>query len=177
MSTHDRVEAAFISLIHDYLIRLFVNADKMLLSAGIKKGDNVLEVGCGPGFFTLPAAEIVGEDGYVYANDINPIFIKKVEKKLRKSSTTNAQVMLEDVTKTSLENDSIDVAFFFGVFHNLTSILDEVFTEMHRILKPDGLIAIQKSGKPIEKYLPQITKDGKFEFLEQKERVILFKKK
>ena len=62
MSIHDRVEAAFITLMHKYLYSLIVNPTKMLIAAGLKEGNIVLEVGFGPGFFTFPAADIVGEN-------------------------------------------------------------------------------------------------------------------
>ena len=103
-----------------------MDAKDLLIPAGLKKGQKVLEVGCGPGFFTIPAAEIVGESGYVYAIDINPFAVKKVQKKLEKNKIQNALVTLEDIRKTSLEKDSIDLVFYFGVIHNLMNIFDEV---------------------------------------------------
>ncbi|MHA1851871.1 MAG: class I SAM-dependent methyltransferase, partial [Candidatus Heimdallarchaeaceae archaeon] len=52
------------SFIHDNAIRQkFGNPKKILKAAHLKEGQIVLEIGCGPGFFTLPAAEIVGEKG------------------------------------------------------------------------------------------------------------------
>ncbi len=177
MSLHDRVEAASITLMHKYLYSLFVDPTEMLVSAGLKKGDKVLEVGFGPGFFTIPAADIVGKDGFIYAIEINPIFVKKVKRKIEKMDKNNIEIKLENVLQTSLDDNSIDVAFFFGVFHNLTAIIDELVKEMYRILKPGGLMSIQKSGRPMEKYLNQITKSGKFEVMEIKKRVILVKKK
>ena len=176
MSLHDRVEAAFITMMHKYMYRLFVNPEKLLLSAGLKKGDKVLEVGFGPGFFTFPAAEIVGEKGLVHAIEINPIFVKKIKKKVEKIGSKNISVILENVTQTSLKDNSTNIAFFFGVFHNLTKIIDDVITEMYRILKPEGLMSIQKSAKPIDKHMNQITESGKFELVESKKRVVIFKK-
>jgi len=82
MSLHDRIEFMFISIMHETLYGLFMKPEKLLVPAGIKKDQQVLEVGCGPGFFTIPAAEMVGEKGMVYAIDINPYAIKKVEKKI-----------------------------------------------------------------------------------------------
>jgi hypothetical protein len=41
--------------------------------AGIRSGEEVLEIGCGTGFFTVPAAELVGNKGRVYAVDPHPL--------------------------------------------------------------------------------------------------------
>ncbi|MFW9852094.1 MAG: class I SAM-dependent methyltransferase [Candidatus Thorarchaeota archaeon] len=176
MSLHDRIEFAFISFMHDTMYGIFMDAEKLLVPSGIKKEQKVLEVGCGPGFFTIPAAEIVGNKGLIYAIDINPFAIKKVEKKIKKANIKNVKVMLADVTDTKLQENSIDVAFFFGVIHNLIGIIEDVIKEMYRILKPNGTIAIQKGRKSKTNIITIITKNKYFRFLEEKDRVILFQK-
>ena len=50
---------------------------------GAKRGDVILDYGCGIGFNTISAAEIVGKEGIVYALDIHPLAIKSVEKKIK----------------------------------------------------------------------------------------------
>ena len=161
---------------HDTLYGLFMDAEKLLIPAGLEEGQQVLEVGCGPGFFTIPSAKIIGEKGFVFAIDINPFAIKKVEKKIKKANVTNVKVMLADVSDTKLQDNSIDVAYFFGVIHNLIEIIDDVIKEMHRIIKPNGTIAIQKGRKSKTNIVSLITKNNLFTFLEEKRRVILFKK-
>ena len=54
-----------ISLMYDNpLLPYFRNPQRLLKAAGLKPGQKVLGVGCGPGFFTIPAAKIVGgEEG------------------------------------------------------------------------------------------------------------------
>lgn len=176
MSLRDKIEFAMITFVHDKMYGLFMKPHKLLIPAGLKKGQHVLEVGCGPGFFTLPAAEIVGEEGLIYANDINPFAIKKIEKKIKKASVKNVKTLLEDVTETSLEDNSIDLAFLFGFMHFLNKFLDKVLIEMHRILKDDGYISIQKWIISEEKLIKDITKDGLFELKEKTKRILVFKK-
>ena len=56
-----KLSHACIVLMHDNpLLRVILDPHKRLKEAGVPTGQTVLEVGCGPGFFTLPAAEIVG---------------------------------------------------------------------------------------------------------------------
>jgi len=76
---HSNFAFWIISVMHDNpLLPIFRNPYRLLEVAGLKSGQKVLEVGCGPGFFTLPAAKIVGEEGYIYAVDVHPLAIKKV---------------------------------------------------------------------------------------------------
>jgi ubiquinone/menaquinone biosynthesis C-methylase UbiE len=49
------------------LRRRFFDPNRTLKGAGICSGQQVLEVGCGTGFFTIPAAALVGDEGCVYA--------------------------------------------------------------------------------------------------------------
>ena len=73
-----------ITIMHDNpFLPIFRNPYKVLKAAGLKSGQKVLEVGCGPGFFTLPAARIVGNEGSVYAIDTNPFAIERVTKKIK----------------------------------------------------------------------------------------------
>ena len=176
MSLHDRIEFWCISLMHDKMYSLFMDGESMLKSAGIKENDVVLEVGCGPGFFTIPAAKIVGDNGFVYAIDINPFAIKKVDKKLLREDIKNVKTMLVDVTESTLEDKSITIAFFFGVIHSLMDVLDETINEMHRILEDQGTMVIQKSWKSTKDLIKKITEKGLFDFIEEKKRIVIFKK-
>ena len=58
------------------LLPIFRNPHKLLKAAELKPGQKVLEVGCGPGFFTIPAAKLVGKEGFIYAVDVHPLAIK-----------------------------------------------------------------------------------------------------
>ena len=82
MTLVDRINFRLLSLIHDDLYGLIRDPEADLKAAGVQAGQRVLEVGCGPGFFTAPAARIVGKQGSLVALDINPLAIEKVERKI-----------------------------------------------------------------------------------------------
>ena len=130
-----------------------------------------MEVGCGPGFFTIPAAKLVGDNGCIHAIDLQPLAIKTTEKKLQKSRLTNVKVKIADATKTGLPTESIDLVFLFGVIHALP--LEQVLPELHRVLKPGGALAAQTfSGRSVE----QMAREGLFTFVGKEGRVFNFQK-
>ena len=176
MSVYDKVHFKMISFIHDTLYGLFVNPYKLLKEAGLKSGQKVLEVGCGPGFFTVPAAEIVGEKGRVYALDVNPAAVENVRRKISKKGLKNVEVLLADAGKTGLPDESIDIAFLFGVIHALDDV-DAVMQEMHRVLKSSGILSIQKSWWSEKRLLDAVTKNNLFSFREKTGRVFKFEKR
>ena len=175
MSIYDRVHFRIISFVHDTLYSLFVNPYELLNAAGLKSGQKVLEVGCGPGFFTIPAAKIVGEKGKVYALDVNPVAVETVRRKIEEKNLENIEVILADASETGLPDESIDTAFLFGVVHALDDV-DAVMWEMHRVLKAKGVLSIQKSWWSEKKLLDTVTKNGLFSFKEKIGRVFKFEK-
>ncbi len=53
---------------------------EFLLQIGVTPGDVLLDFGCGPGYFCLPAARVVGAEGCVYAVDKNPRVLRQVRR-------------------------------------------------------------------------------------------------
>src|SRR5262249_1385579 len=64
---------------------------KLLRRLGLRPGDTLADVGSGPGFFTLPAAEIVGAEGLVYAADIQGEMLTAVRSRAAQAGLTNAK--------------------------------------------------------------------------------------
>ena len=80
------------AFIHDNpLRRRLSDPFQTLENAGLKPGLKVLEVGCGPGFFTIPAAKIVTESGKVYALDVHPLALEKVQTKIEIEKISNVE--------------------------------------------------------------------------------------
>jgi len=142
VSIGDRISYGFISLIHDKLYALIRDPYPSLRDAGLAPGQRVLEVGCGPGHFTVAAADLVGEFGHVCALDINPLAIARVRQRVAKTGTTNVEAMLSDVADTDMPDESFDLVFVFGLGHDRSDVAD-MWTELHRLLRPQGILAIE----------------------------------
>lgn len=123
---------------------LFRDKRGEVLLTGVKSGDVFLDFGCGLGFSTLPAAEIVGEQGVIYALDIHSLAIDTVRRKAEKKGLGNIKTILSG-QETGISGESVDIAFLLNV---LPMIKDRsgVVKEIYRVLKPSGSLWV-KSGK------------------------------
>ena len=165
-----------ITLMHDNpLLPIFRNPYKLLKTAGLKPGQKVLEVGCGPGFFTIPATKIVGKEGTIYAVDVHPLAIKRVQKKIEKEGIKNVTPILANASNTRLPDQSVDLAFLFGLRY-IAGGLENVISEMHRILKSGGVLSFEKTRGPEKKLIDEVERGG-FIYSRKQARIFLFTKK
>jgi len=138
----DSVHFKLMSLVHETLYGLFKDPHKALNAAGIKPGQKVLEVGCGPGFFTIPAARMVGPKGSICALDMSPSAIERVQQKIERAGATNVETLLSDAARTGLPDESFDLIFLFGLDH-AKGDMRGIMAEMHRLLKPGGVLSME----------------------------------
>ena len=65
----------------DNWFRRIIQSPKKIVGDYIKPGDRVIDMGCGPGFFTIDMAGMVGKEGKVIAVDLQEHMLQKVRKK------------------------------------------------------------------------------------------------
>lgn len=120
----------------------FFGADKVLGGAGLRAGETVLEIGCGTGYFTLPAARLLGDHGSLVAMDHLSASVEAVTAKVQAASLSNVRVVHGDALDTGLTSESCDAVLIFGVIPAPALPLDLLLREMHRVLKPEGTLAV-----------------------------------
>lgn len=118
---------------------LLLPRDAVLREVNIQPGSRVLDYGCGPGGYVTGTAELVGESGKVYALDIHPLAIQRVQDIANKKQLTNVETIRSDCP-TGLPDNSVDVALLYDIFH-LLSNPQAILTELHRVLKEDGTLS------------------------------------
>ena len=108
---------------------------------GIRRGDTVLEVGPGPGAFTVDAARRAGPEGRVLAVDIQPAMIARLQRRLREMGVTNVETRVASAYDLPVDEATVDRAFLVTV---LAEIPDPVraLEEIRRTLKPGGRLSI-----------------------------------
>ncbi len=138
---------AFISVALDSdLRRKLQPPDLIVARAGIKEGMSVLDLGCGPGFFTIPIARAVGPQGKVYALDIQPAMLARLEAKLAQPENAdvgNIEPRLASAYELPFGDNYLDAASLVGV---LDEIPDQprALKELRRVLKPGGILAVSE---------------------------------
>jgi ubiquinone/menaquinone biosynthesis C-methylase UbiE len=160
MTTADRVRFRMMSLVHEDLYRVFRDPYEALKAAGLEPGQEVLEVGCGPGFFTVPAARMVGEEGSVHALDINPLALERVRHKVEKEGVENVCTVLADAGQTGLPDESFDLIFVFGLGRAIGGA-DRIMAEVHRLLRPGGTLSIEGRLLPPSKLFQPVRREGR----------------
>jgi ubiquinone/menaquinone biosynthesis C-methylase UbiE len=172
---HSKFAFWIICFMHDNpLLPIFRNPYTLLKAAGLKSAQKVLEVGCGPGFFTIPAAKIVGDEGVIHAIDVHPLAIKRVQKKIKRERIKNVTPILGNAADTGLPDRSIDLAFLFGLQY-IAGGLENVVAEIRRILKPDGVLSFEKTRGPEKELVDEVERGG-FVYSGRKRRIFLFTK-
>lgn len=126
-----------------------------LVKLGLKAGDVVADIGCGIGYFSIPAAEIVGQKGIVYATDISLEMIEVVETKAAESNVINIRPIVTGEYDLKLADNSVSFAFMCTVLHEIEDKV-RFINEAKRILVQQGRIAIVEWSKKNSDWGPPI---------------------
>jgi ubiquinone/menaquinone biosynthesis C-methylase UbiE len=148
---------------------------EILKEVGIKPGSRVLDYGCGPGGYVVGAAELVGESGKVYALDIHPLAVQRVQNIARKRQLTNVET-IHSGCRTGLPDNSVDVVLLYDVFHELSDH-QEILVELHRVLKKDGTLSFNDHHMREVEILSRVTSGRLFELSEKGKRTYAFSKR
>lgn len=108
------------------------------------------DLGCGSGVFTIPLSKKVKR---VYAIDVEPKMIEIVDQKIIKNKIINIATMLSLDNKIPLANDFLDLLLTINTLHEFND-LNRTLSEIYRILKPNGKVAVVDFKKKNEGFGP-----------------------
>lgn len=116
------------------------NTDLLMKILDIKPGQTVADIGAGSGYITRRLAKMVGEEGTVYAVDVQPEMLKILGDNLEKENIKNVVTKLGEEKDPRLPDGSLDLIVMVDVYHEFAWPF-EMLSQMKKALKPCGRIA------------------------------------
>lgn len=123
------------------VLRRLIQPPVKIIGEYIQPGDTVMDIGCGPGFFTFPMADLVGDNGKVVAIDLQPEMLDKISRKLNASEK---RIVLHKSKAETLGLASDVQADFILAYYMVHETPDQLvlFTEIKQHLKSGGEILV-----------------------------------
>ena len=126
----------------------------------LRRGDSFLDMGCGPGDYSMKASEMVGDSGIVYSLDRWVEGIDELEEMAASQGIENIRAMASDITeRLPIKDESVDLCFVSTVLHSLdlADVGEALFGEVRRVLKPGGRVAIIECKKEEQPFGPPLS--------------------
>jgi len=115
--------------------------DQVMDAIGIQPGMVGAEIGAGRGRYVVQLAVRVGEEGKVYAEDIDAASLRHLDQRCERWGLTNVVSVLGDVTDPRLPEGELDFIFVISAYHHFSDPTT-LLRKARSALKPDGMVAI-----------------------------------
>ena len=125
----------------DNPVRNLVHKPLRILEAYVSKGMTVLDLGCGPGFFTIEMAKLVGEAGKVIAADLQQDMLDKVAAKINGTDLKQRIELHKCQVDTIGISQKVDFVLAFWMIHEVPD-QHGLFEELKSVMNPGCRIMI-----------------------------------
>ena len=126
--------------------QLYPAQQKLLQLADIKAGDKIIDIACGTGLVSFPAAVLAGEKGFILANDISDKMVETGTAVAKEKNLSNISFQRMDAEDLEVEDNSYDIALCaLGLMYFPDPL--KAIKEMYRILKPGGHVVAAVWGR------------------------------
>lgn len=122
----------------------FIKPETILKQIGLQPGMQVADLGCGAGYFSLPAARLAGSRGKVYAIDVQKSVLAQLRKEAQTQGVAGLEMVWSDIEvpgATKIPAHTLDMAFLINTLFQAQNKRG-VIGEAKRLLKPDGLLLL-----------------------------------
>jgi ubiquinone/menaquinone biosynthesis C-methylase UbiE len=129
--------------------RQWQQPETILAEMGLAEGMTLVDLGCGEGFFTLPAARIVGATGQIHALDANPAATATLRERIIQEGLSNINIETGRGEETVLCRECADIVFLGIVLHDFESP-DKVLANAYLMTRPGGrLVNLDWKKEPL----------------------------
>ncbi|MBN1764394.1 MAG: class I SAM-dependent methyltransferase [Sedimentisphaerales bacterium] len=128
-------------LLENPYMKAAAGSSLILERINLNSGMRLLDVGCGPGRITIPAAEKVGSKGLVVAFDMQKTMLEKLKKRVADSGLKNVRTILGTIDKATLKNNYFDRAILVTVLGEIRD-REKALSVIYKALKKNGIISI-----------------------------------
>lgn len=128
--------------------------DQVMDAIGVKPGWVVAEIGAGRGRYVVQLAVRVGENGKVYAEDIDSGSLRYLESRCERGGLNNVETIVGSVTDPKLPEGELDLIFIISSYHHFADPI-ALLHNARPALKSSGIVSIGE-------WLP--TEDNKSEY-------------
>jgi ubiquinone/menaquinone biosynthesis C-methylase UbiE len=154
----------------DNSVRRLLQNPLKILKPYIHEGMTVLDLGCGPGFFSIPIAKLVSDSGKVIAADFQEAMLEYVKNKIKGTESEQRIILHKCQEDTIGVMENVDFVLVFYMIHEVPN-QGNLLRELKSVLKPDGKVFIIEpkfhvSKKSFEEMI-DITKDIGFEIVDR----------
>lgn len=115
--------------------------DRVIELLEISEGDRLADVGAGGGYFTFRLAEAVGENGRVYAVDVDDDMLEYLSERVAEQGVANVEVVRGEFGDPMLPDGQIDLLFTSNTYHHIED-RSAYFRAVRSDLSPKGRVAI-----------------------------------
>ena len=132
--------AAYIAALEDPKRDAYQKPQDVVAALALKPGEIVADIGAGSGYFALRLAPHVGASGHVYAVDVSPEMIRRMNQRIRDAKLLNVSTILA-APNDPLLPQPVDRFLFVNVWHHIED-RPGYLTLVRRLLKPGGQIVM-----------------------------------
>jgi len=150
---HNRVCPWWVGYILASPLRRLLYDPEEILAPHIKEGMNVLDLGCGMGFFSLPAARMVGKRGKVVCVDLQEKMIRGLLRRSSKaglSERIDARICRPDSLALDDIAGKIDFSLAFALIHEVPDKV-RLLSEISAAMKQNGKLLIAEPKGHVSK--------------------------
>ena len=121
----------------DNKIRKWFQNPQKILAPYIKEGMNVLDIGCGPGFFSIELAKMIGKDGKIFSVDLQEGMLQKIRNKIHGTELEERIRLIKSEEDQINVPDKVDFILPFYMIHEVPN-KNSFFEALKNVLDEKG---------------------------------------